>query len=80
MASIVQIFFVVFPQWFLEDVIMEKTDERMDIPITLGEIMRWIGIWFLLDIVPVNNRKDFWNTNILSIMDSDPFRVNDIMS
>ena len=60
-ALIVQMFFVFFPPSYLEAVIIEQTDYRLDEPLALGDIIRQIGIYIFLTTVAGNSRKYFWS-------------------
>ena len=60
-ALIVQMFFVFFPPSYLEAVIIEQTDYRLDEPLALGDIIRQIGIYIFLATVAGNSRKYFWS-------------------
>ena len=46
-ALIVHVFFVCFPISYLETVMIDQKNERPDKPFALGDITRWIGIYFL---------------------------------
>ena len=54
-VSIVQMFFMCFPRSYLKDVIIYQKNYRLDEPLTLGEIIMWIGIWFLLTTMAENS-------------------------
>ena len=54
-ALIFHVFFACFPISYLETVIIEQKNERLDEPLALGDIIRWIGICFFLETVAVNS-------------------------
>ena len=76
-ASIVQLFFMCFPWSYSETVIIELKNDRLDEPLNLRHIIRWIGIWFLLATVAGNSWKGLWSSRSVLRMKGTPFRVND---
>lgn len=79
-ASYLTMFFLFFPRDFLEDILIAKTNEKLADPTSLGEFLRWIGVWLLLSSTSGNRRSDFWSMKPIDRVTGAPFRLNDIMS
>ena len=83
--SITHIFFVrmillFFPRKFIEDVIIIETNNNLDKRMTLGEFLRWIGIWFFLSTLNGFNRRSFWSSKEVSREYSAPYLFHDWMN
>ena len=59
-ASIFQMIFRCSPHSYLEAIVTDQKNERLDDPITLGSIIKGIGIWFFMDSVVGNSQKSFF--------------------
>ena len=57
----------------LEYVTMEKMSEHLDNSLTLGELIIWIGIWFLFTNVLGYARKYVWKNMRIRLEESAPF-------
>ena len=73
-------FFLLFPRKFIEDVIIIEMNKHLDKRMTLGEFLRWIGIWFFLSTLSGFNRRSFWSSREVSREDGAPYRFHDWMS
>ena len=70
-----------FPKAFLMDVILVNINKNhTEAKVTYGELIRWIGIWFLMSTITGPQRHEFWQTCDVSIFNGAPFRLNDLMS
>ena len=58
-VPIVHLFFVCLHRSFLKDVIIYQTNERLDETLTLGDVISWIDVWFLLEIFREKVRRTF---------------------
>ena len=64
----------------VESLTAEQTNDRLYEPLTLVDIIRWIGIWFLLVTVSENSWKVFGSSRSVSKMEGSPFLFNGLMS
>ena len=78
--SYVGLFFMMFKQSFIEDVMIKQMNKRVEIPITLGEFLRWLGILLLLSTIGGFKRSDFWCSKGIDRRKGAPYRFNDLMS
>ena len=59
-SLIFQMFVILFHHFYLGDILILHTNERLDEPLVLRDIIRWIGIRFLMDTMEGNSQKYFW--------------------
>ena len=78
--SYVGLFFMMFKRAFIEDVMLKGMNKRVDLPINLGEFLRWLGIWLLLSTIGGFRRSDFWCSKSIDRRKGAPYRFNDLMS
>ena len=57
--SYVGMFFMFFQRTFIENVIIAGTSKHLTQPLTLGEFLRWLGIWLLLSTIGGYSRDEF---------------------
>ena len=62
------------------EVVVPKTKEKLDDPLTYGELLRWIGLWLLMSTVDGSDRRSFWSTKNVNIFEGAPFRLNMFMT
>ena len=80
---IAKLFYTLFPMKYLEEVILENTNKNLPIDqkeISLGELVRFVGIWFFLSTVAGFPRRDFFSKYPVNVMHGAPYRVNQWMS
>ena len=75
-----QMFCLFFPMEWVETVLIVETNKVLDKAMTLGEFLRWMGLWFLMATFQFGNRRDFWSTKQVDPFDGAPVRLNDYMS
>ena len=73
-------FFKFFPKQYIEKVILLETNKNLEEPMTLGEFLRWIGIWLFLSTVSGFRRQDFWSSRPIDRNEGAPYRINDWMA
>ena len=79
--DLVDYFECFFPKTFLVDVILNNVNENVEEDlVTYGELLRWIGLWFLFATNTGSQRHEFWQANDVSMFNGAPFRVNQYMS
>ena len=79
----VQLFEHLFPKDYLQDVLIQKTNEEINYqnsPITYGEMLRFFGIWFTMATTNFENRRDFWSTKPPTRTSGAPYRFSADMS
>ena len=78
--SYITMFFYFFPKPFLEDVILKETNKHVTEKISIGEMLRWLGIWLFMATISGFNRRDFWSMKNVEREEGAPYRFNDWMS
>jgi Transposase IS4 len=73
-----------FPLDFLHEVLLKKLNENLEREkeriIGLGEILRYIGIWFYMATFAGFTRQQFWSANEIDDFQGAPVRLNSWMS
>ena len=75
-----QLFEILFPKKWMIEVVVPKTKEKLDDPLTYSELLRWIGLWLLMSTVDGSDHWSFWSTKNLNIFEGAPFRLNMFMT
>lgn len=81
--SLIDLFEILFPVAYLEDVVIENINKRLDDnqpPVKYGEFLRFLGIFFLLSCHQGGERKHYWSTDPITHQSAAPIRVNEYMS
>ena len=81
--TIVHLFMILFPMKYVEDVILKSTNDNLppeQNEITLGELLRFIGIWFFLATTAGFPRREFFSTYPVNPKHGAPYRVTQWMS
>ena len=79
--SLLQLFLVMFPEDYLEEVLITKTNKGLSVPMDLQEYIQWVGCWLYMSCwVGIESRRDWWSTTTPSMDKGAPFRLNRIMS
>ena len=76
-------FLLFFPSSYLKEVLLKKTNESVGlngIPITYGELLRWIGILLFMSTISGCKRRDFWSSKPITLHDGAPYRFHEWMS
>ena len=79
----VQLFEHLFPKSYLKDILIPSTSEAMEngeAPLTYGELLRFLGMWFEMATTHFENRRDFWSLKTVERHNGAPWRFNDDMS
>ena len=72
--------FQIFFASTIGDMVITETNKVLDVPMDMGEWLRFVGILLLLSTVTCFNRRDFWSTQPIDIEFGAPYRFNDWMS
>ena len=79
--SILQLFLIMSPEGYLEEVLIIDTNKGMSVPMDLQEYIQWVGYWLYMAYwVGIESRRDWWSTTTSSMAKCDPLRLNRIMS
>ena len=81
-VSYVTMFLLFFPRKFIEETIIKQTNLQLEEDMTLGEFLRYLGIWLVITrSSPANMaRTEFWSKTDVCRKSGAPFRLNDLMS
>ena len=79
--SLLQLFLVMFPEDYLEEVLIPDTNKGLSVPMDIQEYIQWVGCWLYMAYwVGIESRRYWWSTTTPSMDKGDPFRLNCIMS
>ena len=46
--SRLDMFLIMMPMKFIEDAVIKKTSEQLDVPMTTQEYIKWVGCWLCM--------------------------------
>ena len=82
--TIEQLFEMFFFKPFIIEVIIPETNKRMKQdrhrPVTYGEFLRWLGLWFLMATITGPDRSDFWSLGEVDCFVGAPMLLGHLMS
>ena len=79
--SLLQLFLVVFPEDYLEEVLIPNTNKGLSVPMDLQYYIQCVGCWLYMACwVGIESHRDWWSTTIPLMAKGAPFRLNSIMS
>ena len=80
--SYVTMFLVFFPRKFIEEVMIQEMNKHLEDYVTLGEFLRYIGLWLVIVKSSPGNmgRGEFWSSTKPDRKKGAPFRLNDLMT
>ena len=79
--SLLQLFFIMFPEEYLEEVLIPETNKGLSVPIDLQEYIQWVGFWIYMTCwIGIEILWDWWFTTTPLMDEGAPFRINLIMS
>ena len=68
-----------FPEDYLEEVLIPETNKGLSVPMDLQEYMQWVGCWLYMACwVGIESRRDWWSTTTPLMAKGAPFRLNRI--
>ena len=75
-------FLMFFSKFFVEKVIVKLTIDVLVQPLSMGEFLRFIGIWLVITRASPGNLhwQELWSKDQVSRERRAPFRINDLMS
>ena len=77
--SLLQLFLVMFPEDYLEEVLIPNANKGMSVPIDLQEYIQWVGCWIYMAFwVGIESRREWWSTKTPLMDKGAPFRLNRI--
>ena len=77
---ILQLFEGLFPKDYLQQVVLVETNKKLEVSLTFGELLRWIGVWVLMSMVDGSDQYLFWAAHEIDIYYGAPFQLTNIMS
>jgi hypothetical protein len=79
--SRISIFLLFLPRLYITTVLIPATNLHLPgVPITLGELLVFLGLWLLMATTLGASRNDFWDATPPSAWTKAPFRLHDYMS
>ena len=78
--TILQTFKMLFPQTLLESVIIRNTNKHLQKPVSYGEFIAWVGLWFFMATTNFGDQREFLSSISIDAFDGTPFWMNDYMS
>ncbi len=75
-----QLFEMIFCKDFLVDVLLHNSNQAISPQVTLGELLRWIRLWFLMATQEGADRRSFWSTSPPDPFSQANFRLHECMS
>jgi hypothetical protein len=78
--TLLTIFEKLFPVHFVENTMIPEMNKVLDTPITYGEFLRFIGLWFLMSTTNCESRKDFFSRRLPTPFSAAPFILSDYMT
>lgn len=78
--TVQQMFELFFPMTWVRDVLIPETNKHLDKPMTIGEFLRWIGMWLIMATTHFESRRDFWSTKTVDFFDGVSARLGEYMS
>ena len=72
--SRLDMFIIMMPMNFIEDTVIKKTNERLDVPMTTQEYIKWVGCWLYMSCwFGIRNQRYWWSTAALPRHKGAPF-------
>lgn len=74
------IFMTMIPWNYITTVLIPETNKQLATPLTMGEFLKFVGLWLIMATTSGSKRDDFWSQKPISIFVGAPFRLNECMS
>ena len=79
--SLLQLFLIMFPEDYLEEVLIPETNKGLSVTMDIQEYIQWVGCWLYMACwVGIEIRRDWWSTTTSLMAKGTPLRLNRIMS
>ena len=78
--DIIDLFESLFPIEYLKETIIPETNKVLSNPTSYGEILRWIGLWYLMATTSGSKLHDFWSLENINPFRGAQYRFNVYMS
>ena len=81
--TLLSLFMTNFPMSYLVQCILKETNKNLEpdiAEVSLGELLRFIGIWFFLATSAGFPRRDYFSKTQVNFLNGAPYRVNIWMS
>jgi hypothetical protein len=78
----VELFLLFFPKEYLTNVLLPEINSKPDVsqPVTIGEFIRWLGLWFLMSTIQGPSREDYWRLSEPDMFSGAPYQFNNLLS
>ena len=74
------LFLTLLPWDYFTKVVLPETNKSLTTKVTVGELLKFIGLWLVMATTEGNKRDDFWSSKPVSIFEGALYRFNSIMS
>ena len=76
----VSMFLMFLPKFFVETVIVKRTSDALVQPLSMGEFLRFIGIWLVITRASLGNinQREFWSKDPVSRERGSLLCLNDL--
>ena len=72
--SLLQWFLIIFPEEYIEQVLIPKTNKGLCVPMDIQEFIKWVGFWIYMECwIGIESRQDWWSTMTSLMAKSVPF-------
>ena len=76
--SRLDMFLIIMPIEFIENTVIKKTNEKLHVPMTTQEYIKWVGCWIYMSCwVGIRNRRYWLSTAAPPSHKGAPFLLND---
>ena len=76
----VSMFLLFFPRTWLEKVLLAETNKHLEVKMSLGKLLRFIGLWLFMATVSGYTRQEFFSAKPISVNCGAPYRLHPWMS
>jgi hypothetical protein len=77
----IELFRMVFPQEYVESVLLPATNHHLNSKLTLGELYKWLGInFFMACFQGISDREGWWLQRSVLMYKGAPFQLHHVMS
>ena len=74
-----QIFEIFFPVGYVKEVMLPETNKELSPPLSYGEFLIWLGLWFLLATTHFDSRRDSRSTKTIDMFEGTQIRLGEYM-
>ena len=79
--SYASMFLICLPVSYIKETVLEETNKNLEgEPLTWGEFLRWLGLWFFMATLSGFSRREYFSTVEINNNSGAPYRLNCWMS